>query len=308
MSTVVILTHPDCARHAPPSGHPERPDRLAAALAGLQGLDHTPEAAAEAPDEDLTVLHPQRYLDALARKEPARDAVALDPDTWLSPGSLRAARLGAGAALRAVDLVMGGTARAAFAATRPPGHHALASTPMGFCLFGNVALAARRAIDRHGAERVAIVDFDVHHGNGTQALVEEDPRILFVSTHQSPFWPGTGLASDAGPHGTVLNLPLRAGTGSAAFREVVTGQILPRLETHRPDVLLISAGFDAHKDDPLGGLRLETEDFGWVTARLCEVAERHANGRVASVLEGGYDLDALRDGVAAHVAALGGQA
>jgi histone deacetylase-like protein len=182
----VLLTHPDCARHAPPQGHPERPERLAAALAGLGGLPLTREDLAEATDEDLSVLHPQAYLDALARRAPSQGQVALDPDTWLSPGSLRAARLGAGGALRAVDLVMGGEAQKAFVASRPPGHHALASTPMGFCLFGNVALAARRAIDRHGAERVAIVDFDVHHGNGTQALVEEDPRILFVSTHQSP--------------------------------------------------------------------------------------------------------------------------
>ena len=306
MSIPVLLTHPDCARHAPPQGHPERPERLAAALAGLGGLPLTREDLAEATDEDLSVLHPQAYLDALARRAPSQGQVALDPDTWLSPGSLRAARLGAGGALRAVDLVMGGEAQKAFVASRPPGHHALASTPMGFCLFGNVALAARRAIDRHGAERVAIVDFDVHHGNGTQALVEEDPRILFVSTHQSPFWPGTGEAQDEGPHGTVLNLPLRAGTAGAAYRRLLTDRILPRLDAHRPDLLLISAGFAAHEDDPLGGLALTAEDFGWITSRLCEVAERHASGRVASVLEGGYDLDALGDSVAAHVAALGG--
>jgi len=308
MSIPVLLTHPDCASHAPPSGHPERPERLAAALSGLDGLPLTREELAEATDAELSVLHPQAYLDALARREPARGQVALDPDTWLSPGSLRAARLGAGGALRAVDLVMGGEASKAFVASRPPGHHALASTPMGFCLFGNVALAARRAIDRHGAERVAIVDFDVHHGNGTQALVEEDPRILFVSTHQSPFWPGTGEASDAGPHGSVLNLPLRAGTRGAAYRRLLTDTILPRVEDHRPDLLLISAGFDAHEDDPLGGLALTTEDFGWITSRLCEVADRLCAGRVASVLEGGYDLGALRDSVAAHVMALGGQA
>jgi acetoin utilization deacetylase AcuC-like enzyme len=207
-----------------------------------------------------------------------------------------------------VDLVMGGEAQKAFVASRPPGHHALASTPMGFCLFGNMALAARRAIDRHGAERIAIVDFDVHHGNGTQALVEEDPRILFVSTHQSPFWPGTGEASDAGSHGTVLNLPLRAGTTGATYRKLLTDTILPRLDAHRPDLLLISAGFDAHEDDPLGGLSLTTRDFGWITSRLCEEAERLCAGRVASVLEGGYDLGALRDSVAAHLMALGGQA
>ncbi|WP_037278099.1 histone deacetylase family protein [Rubellimicrobium mesophilum] len=304
----VLLTHPDCARHRPPKGHPERPERLAAALAGLDGLSLRREEPPEATDEELSVLHPRAYLAALALREQEAEQVALDPDTWLSPGSLRAARLAAGGALRAVDLVMAGEASKAFVAARPPGHHALAATPMGFCLFGNVALAARRALDRHGAERVAIVDFDVHHGNGTQALVEEDPRILFVSTHQSPFWPGTGDADDAGPHGTVMNLPLRAGTGGAAYRKLLTDVILPRLEEHRPDLLLISAGFDAHVDDPLGGLALTAGDFGWITARLCEVAERHANGRVASVLEGGYDLQALRDSAAAHVAALGGAA
>lgn len=307
MSTVVCLTHPDGARHVPPRGHPERPERLAAALEGLEGLEVRREEAREASEEELLTLHPRAYLEALARAAPARGEVALDPDTWLSPGSLRAARLAAGAALQAVDAVMEGRADRAFAAMRPPGHHALAATPMGFCLFGNVALAARRAIDRHGAGRVAIVDFDVHHGNGTEALVENDPRILFVSTHQAPFWPGTGAASHEGPHGTILNLPLRAGTGSAAFRQVVAERILPRLEAHSPDLLLVSAGFDAHRDDPLGGLALETADFAWVTAALCEVAERRANGRVVSVLEGGYDLDALRDSVRAHVEALGGR-
>jgi acetoin utilization deacetylase AcuC-like enzyme len=307
MSMPVLLTHPDCARHRPPEGHPERPERYAAALAGLQGLDLPREEAVEATDEDLAVLHPPAYLAALEKAEPARGAVALNPDTWLGPGSLRAARLGAGASLRAVDLVMEGAHRTAFAAVRPPGHHALAATPMGFCLFGNVALAARRAIDRHGAERVAIVDFDVHHGNGTEALVDDDPRILFCSTHQFPFWPGSGASTHVGPHGTVVNVPLRAGTGSAAFRATVASRVLPRVEAHRPDLVLVSAGFDAHRDDPLGGLALETADFGWITEELVALAERHANGRVVSVLEGGYDLDALRDSVAAHVRALGGQ-
>ncbi len=308
MSMPVLLTHPDAARHAPPQGHPERPERLAAALDGLAGLDLPREEPPEATDEELRVLHPQGHLDRLAAAEPAHGGRALDPDTWLSPGSLRAARLGAGAALRAVDLVLEGRHAKAFCATRPPGHHARADTAMGFCLFGNVALAARRAIDRHGAERVAIVDFDVHHGNGTEALVEDDPRILFVSTHQFPFYPGTGAPTHTGPHGSVLNVPLRAGTGSAAFRAAVGAQVLPRLDRHRPDLVLISAGFDAHRDDPLGGLALETEDFAWITRELCEVAERHARGRVVSALEGGYDLGALRDSVAAHVRALGGMA
>jgi acetoin utilization deacetylase AcuC-like enzyme len=267
----------------------------------------TREEAREATDEELSTLHPQPYLDALRDAEPDAGEVALDPDTWLSPGSLRAARLGAGGALRAVDAVMTGEHRTAFAAMRPPGHHALASRPMGFCLFGNVALAARRAIDRHGAGRIAILDFDVHHGNGTEALVESDPRILFVSTHQSRFWPGTGAASHQGPHGTVVNLPLPAGTTGPAFRRAIADHALPRMEAHRPDLLLVSAGFDAHRDDPLGGLALDTEDFAWVTARVMEVADRHSGGRVASILEGGYDLRALSDGVRAHVRALMGQ-
>jgi acetoin utilization deacetylase AcuC-like enzyme len=308
MSMPVLLTHPDVTRHAPPQGHPERPERLAAALEGRAALDLPREEPPEATDEQLSVLHPQAYLDRLAAAEPARGARALDADTWLSPGSLRAARLGAGAALRAVDLVMAGRHAKAFCAMRPPGHHALADTPMGFCLFGNVALAARRALDHHGAERVAIVDFDVHHGNGTEALVEDDPRVLFVSTHQFPFYPGSGASTHAGPHGTVLNIPLRAGTGSATFRSMVASQALPRVDRHRPDLILISAGFDAHRDDPLGGLALETGDFAWITGELCELAERHARGRVVSVLEGGYDLDALRDSVEAHVTALGGKA
>jgi len=305
MSTI-LLTHPDCARHAPPRGHPERPERLGAALAGLAGLDLDRRECPEATDDDLLALHPRAYLDVLARAAPVAGEVALDADTWLSPGSLRAARLGAGGALAAVDAVMRGEARTAFVAARPPGHHAGAATPMGFCLFGNVALAARRAIDQHGAARVAIVDFDVHHGNGTQALVEGDPRVLFCSTHQWPFWPGTGAASHEGPHGTIVNVALREGTGSAEFRRAVESLVLPRVAAHAPDLILISAGFDADARDPLGGLALGPGDFGWITTALCGLAQDHAGGRVVSVLEGGYDLAALSEGVAAHAAALAG--
>ena len=306
--TVLAFGHPAALRHRPPEGHPERPERHRAVLAALDALGPLVERreAPEAGDDDLRPCHPQRYLDALGRAEPEAGRVALDPDTWLSPGSLEAARRGAGAALAAVDAVMGGEARTAFAAMRPPGHHALAERPMGFCLFANVALAARRAIDRHGAGRVAIVDFDVHHGNGTEALVEGDPRILFCSTHQSPFWPGTGAASHGGPHGTVVNLPLPAGTDGPAFRAAVAARLLPRVAAHRPDLILISAGFDADARDPLGGLALGTEDFAWITRALRALAGDHAGGRVVSCLEGGYDLGALRDGVAAHLAELGG--
>lgn len=302
--SLLVLSHPAASRHRPPAGHPERPERQAAVLAAVTALGLPMAEAPEAGDADLAPCHPPAWIAALAAAEPAQGAVALDPDTWLSPGSLEAARRAAGGALAAVDAVMGGRARAAFVAMRPPGHHALAARAMGFCLFANIALAAKAALDRHGAGRVAIVDFDVHHGNGTEALVEDDPRILFCSTHQFPFWPGTGAASHEGPHGTVVNVPLRAGTDGAGFRAAVAERILPRVAAHRPDLILISAGFDAHRDDPLGGLRLETSDFAWITAELRLLADRHAQGRVVSCLEGGYDLDALREGVRAHLEAL----
>lgn len=302
--SLLVLSHPAASRHRPPAGHPERPERQAAALAAVTALGLPVAEAPEAGDADLAPCHPQAWIEALTAAEPAQGAVALDPDTWLSPGSLEAARRAAGGALAAVDAVMGGRTRAAFVAMRPPGHHALATQAMGFCLFANIALAAKAALDRHGAGRVAIVDFDVHHGNGTEALVEDDPRILFCSTHQFPFWPGTGAASHEGPHGTVVNVPLRAGTDGAGFRAAVAERILPRVAAHRPDLILISAGFDAHRDDPLGGLRLETSDFAWITGELRLLADRHAQGRVVSCLEGGYDLDALREGVRAHLEAL----
>lgn len=299
--TVLVISHPDGLLHRPPAEHPERPERLRAALAGATGLDAGRREAVAASDEALGMLHPRRYLDRLEAAEPAAGAVALDPDTWLSPGSLRAARLGAGGALMAVDLVMGGEAGAAMSLMRPPGHHALADRPMGFCLFGNAALMARRALDRHGAARVAVVDLDVHHGNGTEALLEDDARVLFCSLHQWPFWPGTGEAGHAGPHGTVVNVPLPAGTGGARWRRALEERVLPRLAAHAPDLLILSMGFDADGRDPLGGLDLGPEDFGWATSRLTEAA----GGRVASVLEGGYDLDALTEGVRAHLLALG---
>ncbi|MEM8536618.1 MAG: histone deacetylase family protein, partial [Pseudomonadota bacterium] len=223
--------------------------------------------------------------------------------THMSAGTLAAAYRSAGAAVRAVDVVMSGEAQSAFAAVRPPGHHAERETAMGFCFFGNVAIAAKYALDHHGLDRVAIVDFDVHHGNGTQDLVEDDPRILFISTHQSPLYPGTGAAHETGV-GNVLNVPLPEATGSAAYRAMFENAVLPRLAAFKPQFLIISAGFDAHSSDPLAGMELTTEDFSWVTGQLCDVADAHCNGRVVSCLEGGYDLDALGASAAAHVRVL----
>lgn len=300
MSTL-LLTDPVCLTHETPRGHPERVDRLKAILAhpDLSGLEW--QRAAPADEAELRRCHPQRYIDRIRAAVPAEGAVQLDPDTWVSPGSWDAAMAAVGAACAAVDAVIEGRAGNAFAAVRPPGHHAETETPMGFCLFGTVAIAAKRALDHHGLSRVAVLDFDVHHGNGTQDLLWDEARALFVSSHQFPLWPGTGRASERGAHGNVLNVPLAPGTGSAAFRAAWDERVFPRLEAFAPELVLVSAGFDAHQDDPLAEMALTTGDFAWITGRICDLAARHAGGRVVSVLEGGYDLDALASSVAAHV-------
>ncbi len=240
----------------------------------------------------------------MAAGVPASGFAAIDADTFLSPGSLTAARRAAGAAVRAVDMVMAGEARNAFCAVRPPGHHAETLTAMGFCLFGNAVVGARHALDAHGLERVAIVDFDVHHGNGTQDLVWDDARILFASSQQMPLYPGSGAASERGAHGQIVNAPLPPGAGGPEFRAAFERGLLPALDAHAPQLIVISAGFDAHARDPLAGLDLHEDDFAWVTARLCDAADRHAQGRIVSTLEGGYDLSALAASVAAHVRVL----
>lgn len=302
-----LVSHPDCLGHATPDGHPECADRLRAILSALDApgfADLLRIEAQEASREDLLRCHPAIYLDALDRVAPQDGLRAIDADTFLSPGSLRAARLAAGAVCIGVDLVVAGTVANAFAAIRPPGHHAEAKTAMGFCLHGNVALAAKRALDHHGLDRVAVLDFDVHHGNGTQALLWDDPRALFVSCHQRPLWPGTGAREETNPAGSIRNLPLRPGSDGAAFRALMEAEALPAIDAHAPDLILISAGFDAHRADPLGGLALEEADFAWITDRLCHLAQAHAGGRVVSTLEGGYDLPALAASVAAHVKVL----
>jgi acetoin utilization deacetylase AcuC-like enzyme len=302
--TTALLTHPDCLNHLTPEGHPERVARLEALLPRLEGKDLLRVRAPLAADDDLLLAHPQDHLDAIKAAEPERGIRQLDPDTWMSPGSLQAALRAAGGAVRAVDMVLSGEADNAFVACRPPGHHAETRAPMGFCLFGTVAIAAKHALERHGLERVAIVDFDVHHGNGTQDLVQSDGRILFVSTHQMPLYPGTGAPSETGPAGTVLNIALDEGTTGEVYRRILTDTILPRLRAFRPELLILSAGFDAHANDPLAGLSLETADFAFVTEELCRLAAEVCEGRVVSCLEGGYDLDALAESGEAHVDAL----
>lgn len=298
--TTALISHDDCFDHVTPPGHPEQVARLDAVLGALEGFDLLRVNAPLAAEDDLLRAHPQTHLDRIRDAAPDQGWRSLDADTHMSVGSLKAAFRAAGAVVKAVDLVMNGEASNAFAAVRPPGHHAERETPMGFCLFGSVAVAAKYALDHHGLDRVAIVDFDVHHGNGTQDLVEDDPRILFCSTHQSPLYPGTGAAHETGV-GNVLNVPLPDGTGSKVFRDAMEKAVLPRVDAFSPQLLLISAGFDAHRADPLAGMMLETEDFAWVTAQLCDLADRHCAGRVVSALEGGYDLDALAQSAAAHI-------
>ncbi|MEO0931411.1 MAG: histone deacetylase family protein [Pseudomonadota bacterium] len=301
--TTVLITHDDCYDHVTPPGHPEQVARLDAVLGALDDIDLKRVKAPLAAEDDLLRAHPKAHVDAIRAAAPSEGWRSLDADTHMSVGSLQAAYRSAGGVVHAVDMVMGGEVANAFAAVRPPGHHAERETAMGFCFFGNVAIGAKHALDHHGLDRVAIVDFDVHHGNGTQDLVEDDARILFCSTHQSPLYPGTGAAHETGV-GNVLNVPLPGGTGSKAFRDVMDRVVLPRVDTFAPQLLLISAGFDAHADDPLAGMNLTTEDFAWVTQRLCDLADKHCAGRVVSALEGGYDLPALGASAAAHVKVL----
>lgn len=257
--------------------------------------------APEAARADLLRCHPENYVARVEAAIPAKGLRALDPDTHVSPGSLEPALRGAGGCCAAVDAVLAGEVGNAFVAMRPPGHHAETARPMGFCLFGNVSIGAVRALEHHGLGRVAALDFDVHHGNGTQDLLWNEGRALFCSSHQMPLFPGTGAASETGAHGNVVNVPLDPGTGSAEMRRAWDQDILPLVEEWEPELILISAGFDAHADDPLANLNWTTEDFGWITRRICEVAANTCGGRVVSTLEGGYDLQALAASVAAHV-------
>lgn len=302
--TTALITHSDCFGHVTPPGHPEQVARLDAILTALEPLSLAKVSAPLAADDDILLAHPKAHLDSIQRAAPEDGQRQLDPDTWMVPGSLAAAYRAVGAVTRAVDLVMTGEAKNAYCAVRPPGHHAERETPMGFCLFGNVAIGAKYALEHHRLKRVAIVDFDVHHGNGTQDLVQDDPRILFISSHQMPLYPGTGDPADTGEHDNVVNIALRDGTEGAAFRDVYEAQVFPRLDAFEPDLILVSAGFDAHRSDPLAGLNFLEADFAWVTGRICDIAEKHCQGRVVSAQEGGYDLEALGASAYAHVSIL----
>lgn len=264
-------------------------------------------SAPRAKLEAAALAHPREYVDALAAAIPESGMVGIDSDTILSPGSLEATLRAIGGANHALDAVIAGECRNAFVAMRPPGHHAERTRSMGFCLFNHAAVAARYAQAKHGAERVALVDWDVHHGNGSQDIFWDDPTVLYCSTHQMPLFPGTGSASERGEKNTIVNVPLRPNDDGEVFREAFETGILSRLEAFRPDVIVISAGFDAHRLDPLANLRLEAEDFGWATRRLMDLADRFAEGRIVSVLEGGYSLEGLAKSVAAHVDALMGR-
>jgi len=303
-----LYSHMACLGHQPGSGHPESPARLQAVL---QALDHDRFAAldrVEAPRatrRQLLRVHTPEHLARVLQAEPGEDGLQLDEDTLISPGSAEAALRAAGAVIGAVDAVMAGACARAFCAVRPPGHHATATAPMGFCLFNNIAVGAAHALKEHRLKRVAIVDFDVHHGNGTQDIFEREPKVLYVSSHQSPLYPGTGPASQCGV-GNIVNAPLPPGTGSEDFRQIWEGLLLPRLYDFRPQLVLVSAGFDAHRLDPLANLELETEDFAWLGERLVQLARTHASDRMVSSLEGGYHLGALAAGVAAYVQSLAG--
>lgn len=304
--TTLLVTHPACLAHDPGRHHPESPARLRAVLDALDDPRFAGLQRREAPEvdtEDLLRVHSRRHVEAILRAVPKSGHVAIDADTVLSPASGAAALHAAGAVVAAVDAVVCGEADNAFCAVRPPGHHAEPERAMGFCLFNNAAIGALRARRVHGLGRVAVVDFDVHHGNGTQAAFAADNSLFYASTHQYPLYPGTGAARETGV-GNIVNAPLPPMAGSVAFRQAMSGRILPALDAFRPELVLISAGFDGHRLDPLAQLMLEDEDFLWATQRLREIAERHCGGRLVSTLEGGYDLAALGTAAAGHVGVL----
>ncbi|ODT31082.1 MAG: acetoin utilization protein [Kaistia sp. SCN 65-12] len=301
-----LYTHPIFLEHITPPGHPERPDRLRALARALEGEAFSALDRVEAPaGDEATILyaHPAEFVARVRAAIPETGIARIDADTTASPKSWQAAVTAIGAANAAVDDVFEGRADNVFVAARPPGHHAEKTTAMGFCLFNNAAIAARHAQRKHGAERVAIVDWDVHHGNGTQDIFWDDPSVLYCSTHQMPLYPGTGAKNETGA-GNIVNAPLSPGTGSDHFREAFLSRVLPAVHDFSPDLVIVSAGFDAHHRDPLAEIELTEDDFDWATGRLMELAGRHGGGKLVSLLEGGYDLQGLAYSAAAHVGRL----
>ncbi len=302
----LLLHHPSFLDHLTPSGHPERPDRLRAIDRMLEAERFQTLIREQAPLGDIEaalLAHPASHVDMIRDHIPDSGMVQLDADTCLSPGTWQASQRAIGAAMQAVDEVMEGKVNNAFCAIRPPGHHAETATAMGFCLFNTVAIAARYAQREYGLSRVAIVDFDVHHGNGTQDIFWNDASMLYCSTHQMPLFPGSGASNETGV-GNIVNAPLHAGDGSAEFREAMDIAVLPRIDAFEPDLILISAGFDAHFRDPLANINLVETDYAWITRKLMDLADKHCEGRIVSLLEGGYDLEGLSHSVAAHLATL----
>jgi acetoin utilization deacetylase AcuC-like enzyme len=307
--TTLLLSHLACLDHATPPGHPERPDRLRTVNELFTEPRFDGLVRGEAPMGDLdlvTLCHNEHYVNELRRIAPSSGLVYLDGDTSMSPGTWEAVMRAVGGAVAATDAVMAGAQDNAFVAMRPPGHHAETNKPMGFCFFDHAAIAARHAQRKYGIARVAVVDFDVHHGNGTQDIFWADPTVMYCSTHQMPLFPGTGASSERGEHDTIVNAPMAPGDGGVKFRAAFENLILPQLQKFAPELIIISAGFDAHHRDPLASLNLNAEDFGWVTRKLMDAADASAEGRIVSVLEGGYDLQGLKESVAAHVTALMG--
>lgn len=303
MSTIIIQ-HDDCLRHDPGPGHPESPQRVKAAMSGLddiRGLQRLPAPLATV--DQITRVHPLEFWAGLQADEPEEGRFALDPDTFMNQGSIDAALRASGAICFAVEQVLADKALRAFCVVRPPGHHSEPEKAMGFCLLNHIAIGAQQALTHPEIKRVAIIDFDVHHGNGTQAAFEENPDVMYVSSHQAPLYPGTGHIEEVGV-GNILNMPLAAGDGSAAFRSIWSRLGLPAIHSFEPDLILISAGFDAHERDPLAQLEVQDADYHWITGEICDLASDSSQGRVVSLLEGGYDMRALASASRAHVQGL----
>jgi len=303
MSTIIIQ-HDDCLRHNPGPGHPESPQRVKAAMSGLDGIRGLQRLPAPlATIDQITRVHPEEFWAGLQADEPDEGHFAIDPDTLMNKGSIDAALRASGAICFAVDQILADKALRAFCVVRPPGHHSEPDKAMGFCLLNHIAIGAQQALSHTAIKRVAIIDFDVHHGNGTQAAFEENPDVMYVSSHQYPLYPGTGHIEEVGV-GNILNMPLAAGDGSAAFRSTWSRLGLPAIHSFEPDLILISAGFDAHERDPLAQLEVQDADYHWITGEICDLATDSSQGRVVSLLEGGYDMQALASASRAHVQGL----